>query len=131
MSNQTQAVKFKKPTARGENEVYVKLNPPAEGKELANNQLWLQAGSVIEGYLSGQRTTDTIYGARNEFLIKSLDGTKTYVVPKVGNLAYRLSSEGIEEGSAVQLTYNGKSKIEKGTRSGTMSHDFTVAGEEV
>ena len=54
----------------------------------------------------------------------SADKGKTIILNGAGNLGYQM--ERVNAGDFVQISYEGKSKIEKGKMEGRMAHNFKV-----
>ena len=54
----------------------------------------------------------------------SADKGKTIILNGAGNLGYQM--ERVNAGDFVQISYEGKSKIEKGKMEGRMAHSFKV-----
>lgn len=118
-------VKFKKAQKAGLPEVFVRFNMPKE-RGLNDSELLLEANGVIEGYWTGERVSTKF--KTPEITLNSLDGSKTYVVKKAGNLMKQLEFKGINVGDPVQITYLGK-VVNAKTGAGPF-HTFVVAGEE-
>ena len=57
------------------------------------------------------------------------DKGNTVVLNGAGNLGYQMGF--INAGDFVQITYNGKKRIEKGKMEGRMAHNFEVLRDEI
>jgi hypothetical protein len=100
---------------------YIRLRPlKANEADIGCTQL--EQGGTIDGVLTS--VTKNKFG-KKEFEITTVDGTKTYIV-QAGNLEYRMKDAGVKIGTAVEITYNGKTPMESGPFKGTPAHNFSV-----
>lgn len=56
-----------------------------------------------------------------------IDGETRHVILSGGVLGWRISNNDFQEGSVLDINYDGQEKIEKGKWAGKMSHQFEIA----
>ena len=110
-------------------ETYVKLKPLTDEQASKGYYQSINEGGSIEGYLRGTRLSTGKYAGKLEYVIESLDGSKTWVIANAGNLKASITRKGIEIGDALRITYRGKQVAKTGPFAGTAMHNFSVVGE--
>lgn len=80
------------------------------------------SGVVLEGIYEGT-IANSFDNTKSDFRFTDLNG-KTVIINSSGLLASKLSK--VEEGSAVQIRYDGMTKITKGKMAGKSAHNWEV-----
>jgi len=129
MYKQATTVKQKETQMAKQTEAKLEFKPVtggAQGSATFVRAAQLKAGDIAaEGIYAGSQP-NTFNKDKSDYRIEDIkDSSKVTIVNGAGNLGFQMSK--VNPGDIVQILYNGKQKLTKGTFAGKETHSFTVS----